>query len=126
MTINASNGALALASGSPFVAATGPISVAFDASGQFLYVANLGTNNISAFSVDSTTGATTQLTGSPFTGGTGPLYATVDPGGKFLYVSNQSSKDISRFQIDPTAGTLSNLVTATTINLAPSQIVFSK
>jgi 6-phosphogluconolactonase (cycloisomerase 2 family) len=93
--------------------------------GRYLYVTNIGTNNISAYTIDATTGATTALT-SPFAAGTRPVSATVDPAGAFLYVCNQNSKNITKFQINQETGGLpSNTITATT-NLAPQAIVFAK
>jgi len=125
LSINPTSGVLTEALDSPFVAATGPIAVTIDPMGRYLYVTNIGTNNISAYTIDATTGATTALT-SPFAAGTRPVSATVDPAGAFLYVCNQNSKNITKFQINQETGGLpSNTITATT-NLAPQAIVFAK
>ena len=40
--------------------------------GTFAYVANFGSNNVLAYSINATTGALTPVTGSPFTAGSGP------------------------------------------------------
>ena len=86
---------------------------------------NIGSNNVSAYSIDATTGATTAVA-SPFAAGTRPVSATVDPAGTFLYVCNQTSKNITKFAINQDTGGLpSNTITATT-NLAPQAIVFAK
>jgi 6-phosphogluconolactonase (cycloisomerase 2 family) len=62
----AADGALTQIQGSPVAAAGNPCSVAVHPSGGFVYVANSGSANVSAYSVDTTTGALTALTGSPF------------------------------------------------------------
>jgi hypothetical protein len=46
---------------SPFVAVSAPVSVAVDPTGKFAYVANLGGNNVSAYSI----GANGALTPDP-------------------------------------------------------------
>src|ERR1700682_1085457 len=50
--IEGSTGALTPVQGSPFSAGTTPVSVAVTPAGQFLYVANYASNNVSAFSID--------------------------------------------------------------------------
>jgi 6-phosphogluconolactonase (cycloisomerase 2 family) len=62
----AADGALTQIQGSPVAAGTSPCSAAVDSSGGFVYVANSGSANVSAYSIDATTGALTALTGSPF------------------------------------------------------------
>ena len=65
-------GTLTPISGSPFAAGTNPSSLAM-AHGQ-LYVANQGSNNISAFAVDFNSGALTPVPGSPFAVSTSPAW----------------------------------------------------
>ena len=68
---------------------------------NFLYVANGGSSNISAFKIDTETGALT-LVHSPFpTGGVGfsGISLAVTPNGKFLYAANGDSGNISAFRI---------------------------
>jgi DNA-binding beta-propeller fold protein YncE len=94
--------------------ATNPRSVAVDPSGQFVYVANLGTGNVSGFTIASN-GALTLIAGSPFTvpGGGGPRpvrpqprSVAVDPSGKFVYVASQNKNTVSGFTITPGTGVL--------------------
>src|SRR6185503_674974 len=108
----------------PFTAGTGPISVT--ASATTLYVTNLGSGNVSAYSIDSTTGATTQLDKSPFSAGTSPVSATIDPARTFLYVCNQTAKNINKFTTTPDGGGLHDSTVAATINTAPASITFTK
>jgi DNA-binding beta-propeller fold protein YncE len=58
--------------GSPFGAGTGPVGVAVDAKGKFVYEANAQSNNIYAYTIDASTGALTPLAGSPFAAGDNP------------------------------------------------------
>ncbi|MBI3663353.1 MAG: beta-propeller fold lactonase family protein [Acidobacteria bacterium] len=100
-----SSGALTPLPGSPWPAGVRPeaITIAF---GRFLYVANGGSNNISAYAIDSATGALTPLAGSPFSAGTSPVTIRADSGGTFLYVANAGSNDITGFAINTTSGVL--------------------
>ena len=49
----------------------GPVGV--DPEGKFAYVANLGSNNVSAYTIDANTGALTMVAGSPFGAGSKPV-----------------------------------------------------
>jgi 6-phosphogluconolactonase len=102
------NGALSAISGSPYLLGTAqtPRAVAIDPSGTFLYVANAGTNNVSAFSITSSTGQLTTITGSPFSAGTEPVFVLAEPAGKYLYIGNQKSTNITGFSYDSTTGKL--------------------
>ena len=64
----------------------------------FAYVANRGSNDVSAYSISSN-GALTPVPGSPFPAGLGPLSVAVDPMAKFAYVANIDSNDISAYSI---------------------------
>ena len=69
-TIDRNTGVLSHASDT----ATGnqPFSVAVGGAGKFLYVANAGSNNISAFTIAGNSGALTAVPGSPYSTGTTP------------------------------------------------------
>jgi 6-phosphogluconolactonase (cycloisomerase 2 family) len=75
-------------------------------SPRFAYVANLGSNNVSAHTINATTGALTAI-GSPIATGTRPISVTVDPSGKFAYVANDGSNNVSAFTINAASGALS-------------------
>ena len=76
-----------------------PSAMLLAPTGTELFVANSGTNNISAYSV-KTDGTLTAASGTTATGMT-PLSMSMDSGGKFLFVANQG------LQVDPTSGTVS-------------------
>jgi DNA-binding beta-propeller fold protein YncE len=66
-TIDEVRGALVPVVGSPFPTGKGPVSVAVDSKGQFVYlylVHNLSAN-VSAYAINSTTGALALVAGSP-------------------------------------------------------------
>ena len=85
-------------------------SVTVDPSGRFAYT--LGTNSISAYTINASTGELTAITGSPYPSptGSGPKSITVDPSGKFVYVVNDDFEDIngsiSAYTIDGNSGAL--------------------
>ena len=106
------NGALTPISGSPF--STGGIggnggyvastNILVSPSGNILFVANTGSNDVSAFSINPNTGTLTLVPGSPFsTGGNGNLGLALSatPDGKFLMVGNTISANITVFSIAP-------------------------
>jgi 6-phosphogluconolactonase len=67
-----------------------PKLLVMDPSGNYLYVMNVTSDNISVFSIDSTSGVLTEIVGSPFSvaGLTlNPLDMQLTPNGNFLYVS---------------------------------------
>ena len=99
----------------------GPISVTVDPTGQFAYVVNFGSDNISAFSVNPNTGALTAV-GSPVAAGTTPFSLTVDPLGKFAYVASLGSNNVSAFTIDPRTGALTAVGVPVTSGASPSSL----
>ena len=50
-TVDQASGNLTQAAGSPFAAGTSPTALDVDSSGKFLYVADLATNSVLAFSI---------------------------------------------------------------------------
>jgi DNA-binding beta-propeller fold protein YncE len=95
-----------------------PSAVYVTPDGNFLYVANSGSNTLSAFLIcDNATpacptpdGSLTAVTGSPFATGLSPIAmaaSPAEPTSKFLYVVNQQSNQISEFKISGGTGALS-------------------
>jgi 6-phosphogluconolactonase len=77
--------------------------------GRFAYIANAGSEDVSAYTIDATTGALTAVAGSPFAAGILPLVVTLHPSGKFAYVANNISNNISAYAIDATTGALAEV-----------------
>lgn len=98
-------GAPSAAPGSPFASGSQAVASA-TALGKFVYTANYGANNVSAFKIDPATGSLTPITGSPFTVRSSPFAVVTDPTGRLLYVANSDSANISAFTIDPITGVL--------------------
>lgn len=105
-----------------------PLSLLVDSAGKFLYVANEGSGNITAYSiVTSTTDANTVTlnavpTGPSFASEAQPNFLAADPNGKYLLVGGQSSAGIQSFGVDTSTGTLTSIATYSTGN-NPSSIV---
>jgi 6-phosphogluconolactonase len=73
--------------------------------GKFVYAANVGSKNVSAYKIKSS-GALKSVVGSPFDAKKDPYGTAVDPTGKFAYVSNNGSNDVSAYTINATTGAL--------------------
>ncbi len=122
LKVNTSSGALTGPIGtSPVVAGTVPAGVAVDPCARFVYVSNMTSNNITAYTICN--GLTTQsstcpglppwalapVTGSPFSlpsSGNGPGPLLVDPFGKSLYVLETLSSQVTPFTISQVSGSL--------------------
>ncbi|HUN55665.1 MAG TPA: beta-propeller fold lactonase family protein [Smithella sp.] len=117
---SATPGALATVTGSPFPAGANPTQVTIDPSGQFAYAANLGSNTVSAYAIDTnsgslTYGALTAISGSPYNAQMNPFSVTIYPyvsgtfasSGEFAYVPNMGSGNISAYTISSIDGSLS-------------------
>ena len=98
--INPADGTLTPVSGSPFSTPTGDTSIAVSRDFKFLYAADFGMNQVSAFSINSD-GSLSPLMGTPFPAGNGPVSVVTHPTADFLYVSNQGSGEVMVFVIDP-------------------------
>jgi 6-phosphogluconolactonase len=117
-----SGGSLSEVSGSPYAVGTGPTAVDLDATGSYVYVANKGSNNISAFTFTAAAGKLTAVAGSPFSsGGLLPLGIVNDNSKNFLAVINSGANgsggnsDVQIFKFDATVdGKLDPVATATT------------
>ena len=115
-------GSLREVAGSPYAVGTGPKGVALDTTGSYVYVANFGSNNISAFALTAASGKLTAIAGSPFaSGGQMPLALINDNQKKYLAVINSGSNgstgnsDLQLFSFDATTdGKLDPVSTATT------------
>ncbi len=92
--------------GSPFAAGEAPADLAVDPSGRYAYVANSGSDDISAYRIHHETGALSALPGSPFAAGRHPLGLSVHPNGRFLYVISRDSADLATYRIETALGAI--------------------
>jgi YVTN family beta-propeller protein len=121
--VDASSGALTAVPGSPFAAGTTPrglaISTAYGISYYFeflsfshLYVANAGSNNLSAYQIDRLTGVPTPLSPATYATGSGPSAIVMLPTSpQVVYTANAGgSNDISAFLMEAGTGALTPVV----------------
>ncbi len=116
------SGTLSEVTGSPYAVGTGPRGVALDITGSYVYVANTGSNNISAFTLTAASGKLTAVSGSPFaSGGQLPIAFINENQKKYLAVINSGNNapsgnsDLQLFSFDATTdGKLNPVSTATT------------
>jgi len=115
-------GSLSEIAGSPYAVGTGPTATLVDPTGSYVYVANKGSNNISAFALTPASGKLTAVAGSPFSsGGQLPIGMVNDNSKKYVAVINSGSNgsngnsDLQLFKFDATVdGKLDPIATATT------------
>jgi 6-phosphogluconolactonase len=92
------NGALSEISGSPYATGAGPTGVIVDPTGSYVYVANKGSNTISAFTLSSSSGTLATISGSPFSsGGLTPLGFANENTKKYLAVINSGNNGSSGY-----------------------------
>ncbi|NOZ54827.1 MAG: lactonase family protein [Gammaproteobacteria bacterium] len=82
-----------------------PVAVAQDPRNRFVYVANAGSNNVSAYRID-TAGNLTEIEGSPYATGKNPSQISIDANGWYIYVLNKDTEDLSIFLIHAKTGQL--------------------
>ena len=113
--VNFASGALTPVPGSPFAAGTDPKSLALYVEtgnrgvsnfGTYLYVANAGSDTVSAFAVDTSSGSLTPLSPATFATGKGPSSIAFNYNGHIYVANNGGSNDVSAFSVDPTTGIL--------------------
>jgi 6-phosphogluconolactonase len=108
--VNSASGALTAVPGSPFPVGTDPKALALYGVfgfGTYLYVANAGSDTVSAFAVDPSSGALTPLSPATFATGKSPSSIAVDPSLGYIYVANNGgSNDVSAFSVDIGTGLL--------------------
>jgi 6-phosphogluconolactonase (cycloisomerase 2 family) len=86
-----------------------PVAIAQDPQNRFVYVANAGSNNVSAFAINNSTGALTEVEGSPYATGENPASISVDANGWYVYTLNHGSQDMSVFLIHVKKGQLAEV-----------------
>lgn len=84
-------------------AGTNPYAVTVDPMGRFVYVANFGSNDVAAFTLEQSNGWLTPA--GRFAAGAQPLSVSVDPTGRFAYVACNDSQ-VYAYSIHATTGAL--------------------
>jgi 6-phosphogluconolactonase (cycloisomerase 2 family) len=98
-------------SGVPVAAGIHPSAITVDPSGAYLYVTDLGGNNVRGYSIASG-GTLAPLSGSPFPAGNQPEAIVVDANTKFAYVANSLDSTITGYTIS--SGSLKAIATFAT------------
>jgi 6-phosphogluconolactonase len=114
-SMDPTTGKLTEVAGSPYnvgTAPTGMLATTTANNVQVLYVGNEGSNNLSAFVINSD-GTLTAVVNSPFSAGLGPVAMAVDPTKNFLYVVDSNSNQVSAFRINTGNGAVTALNPAT-------------
>ena len=93
-----------------YLAGTTPAGITITPKGEYLYVSNFGSNNISGFVIASD-GTLSPATHSPYSlgAGVGPQSIEVDPAFNYLYVADYTSNQVSGFLISAASGALTPL-----------------
>ena len=87
------------------------------------YVANVDSNNVSAYTIAAGTGVLTPMAGSPFAAGTSPSSVTVSPNGAFAYVTNVDSDNVSAYTIAAATGVLTPVAGSPfTVGVTPTSV----
>ncbi len=92
--------------GSPFAAGREPVALAVEPNGQYAYVANAGSDDISAYRIHHQTGALSALPGSPFETAKRPRDLTAHPSGRWLFVASAGASQVSVYGIERGLGAL--------------------
>jgi 6-phosphogluconolactonase len=80
---------------------SGPHSMALHPNGLSLYTANLNSNTVSVFGVNTNTGVLTELQSPPIPTGPNPNFVVIHPNGSFLFTADATSTgQLSRFAIN--------------------------
>jgi 6-phosphogluconolactonase len=115
---DSTTGVLSPVPGQAFPAGSSSSVVFSPPAGNFLYVANAGSNDIFAFSVNgdgslsavTTSGSTTQFTIST---GIGPIALLSDPGAKYIFALANGGSQITGYTMNHVTGLLTAVVAAT-------------
>ena len=121
--INPSNGDLLLITTAAVTAGTSPVFAAVSPDNAHLYVTNLGSKNVSVYTINAD-GSLSPVSGSPFSAGNSPSSVSVDPSGKFAYVTNFGDGTISTYTIGSNGALTSAGVTAA--GVGPNEIVITQ
>ncbi len=115
-TVNPNTGALTAVAGGPVTADQNPSAVAVDTSGQFVYVSNGNSGDVSIFNVDPVAGTLT-FKANAYSSGTSGQSLAVAPSDNYLFVGgignpNNSTGSVSAFTLNPNSGSLNPVLSS--------------
>jgi 6-phosphogluconolactonase (cycloisomerase 2 family) len=96
--------------GSPYpTQATSPGPITVDAYGNFLYVVNTGSYQVSEFRISPSTGALSALSPANVSTGLGPNSIAVRRDDSFVFVANMTSASVTQYSIGLSTGVLTTI-----------------
>jgi 6-phosphogluconolactonase len=128
-SFDSTSGVLSPVPGQAFVAGSSPNVVFSPPAGNFLYVANSGSNDIFAFSINAdgslsavtTSGSTTQFT---IPTGIGPIALISDPSAKYIFALANGGSQITGYSMNHVTGLL-NTVANATVSTGANPVAFT-
>jgi 6-phosphogluconolactonase len=102
--------------GSPFAAGDNPGPLAVDAYGNFVYVLDTGSSQISGYRISASNGALTPFSGAPTATNSGPTSIAIRSDDSWMFVANINSANLSQFAIAPATGSLTPQPPTSTFN----------
>ncbi len=90
-------------------------SINFSPDDRFAYAADLGTDRIYRYAVDSNKGTLTASGETVIKPGSGPRHFTFDTSGQFAYLINEMALTIETFSVNQKTGDLTSLQTVSTL-----------
>jgi DNA-binding beta-propeller fold protein YncE len=102
--------------GSPYPAGNSPGPIKVDAYGNFLYVVNTGSSNVSGYRISPSNGTLTVFSGAPAAAGVGANSIAIRSDDSWVFVSNLTSGTVSEYAITLSTGTLSPLPAVSTLD----------
>ena len=102
--------------GSPFAAGDDPGPLAVDPFGNFLYVVDVGSSQISGYRISAATGTLTAFSGASTSTNSGPNSIAIRSDDTWLFVANINSANLSQYAITPASGALTPQPPTSTFN----------
>ena len=119
------DGSIVEIAGSPFSAGLGPVFIAISSTGNFAYVVDQRSNQLSGYKLSAGSGTMTATTPlATVSTGTHPSWVAVSSGEQFVYVANNGSATVSAYTMDNTTGALTVVGTPLTTGTQPSAVAF--
>lgn len=103
-------------------AGVAPTAIAAHPLGQFVFVANSGSDDVRTFRRDRATG-TLVAVGTPTAAGDAPIAIALDASGRFAYVASQTTGEVRAFRVQATTGELFVLGTPAIAGSLPTGMV---
>jgi 6-phosphogluconolactonase (cycloisomerase 2 family) len=109
--------------GSPISTGLGPSYIAISSTGNFAYVVDQQSNQLSSYKVNVGSGLLTATTPVPaISTGLHPSSVVISSGEQFVYVANTGANTISQFTMDDTTGALTVVGTPITSGAQPTAL----